>query len=117
MAKSSPSRRRRRPQRTCVACHQVQGKSTLMRIVRTADGVVLDERGKVSGRGAYLHHSLSCWQRGLALDTPRRTAGRTPLERALRTRLSADERNRLMAVAADLADAVPNRDSAASPSA
>lgn len=38
-----------------------------MRVVRTAEGrVEVDERGKAPGRGAYLHPSTACWQRGLA---------------------------------------------------
>jgi predicted RNA-binding protein YlxR (DUF448 family) len=28
--------------------------------------VEVDERGKAPGRGAYLHPSAACWQRGIA---------------------------------------------------
>lgn len=54
--------RRRVPQRTCVVCREVAPKRTLMRLVRTPDGaVVLDPRGKASGRGAYLCGREECF--------------------------------------------------------
>ncbi|HUW09157.1 MAG TPA: YlxR family protein, partial [Anaerolineae bacterium] len=54
MVKGS-GRRKRIPQRTCVACRQVQGKRALVRIVRLAGGdVQVDPTGKLAGRGAYL---------------------------------------------------------------
>ncbi|MBN2047060.1 MAG: YlxR family protein [Anaerolineaceae bacterium] len=53
------------PQRTCAACREVQAKRTLVRIVRTADGIEVDHTGKKSGRGVYLHESRSCWELGL----------------------------------------------------
>lgn len=49
------------PVRTCVACRMERPKSDLVRIVRTPQGdVILDTRGKISGRGAYLCPSLEC---------------------------------------------------------
>ncbi len=54
------------PQRTCVGCRDVQAKQTLVRIVRTPeDGVQVDLKGKLHGRGAYLHNRRSCWENGL----------------------------------------------------
>ncbi|MEA4812897.1 MAG: YlxR family protein [Anaerolineaceae bacterium] len=53
------------PQRTCVGCRQTLAKRTLIRLVRTAEGVKADSTGKVSGRGAYLHDQRSCWEKGL----------------------------------------------------
>ena len=44
--------RRHVPQRTCVGCRQVQAKRTLVRIVRTDDGVQIDLTGKEAGRAA-----------------------------------------------------------------
>lgn len=59
-----PPRVRRQPQRTCVACRDVAGKRTLVRVVRTPDGTVeLDSTGKKSGRGAYVHSSVDCVQK------------------------------------------------------
>jgi predicted RNA-binding protein YlxR (DUF448 family) len=53
------------PQRTCVGCREVLAKRSLVRIVRTAQGVQLDPIGKIDGRGAYLHNKRSCWERAL----------------------------------------------------
>ncbi len=53
------------PQRTCVGCHTVLPKRSLVRIVRHADGVRVDVTGKLAGRGAYLHNRRSCWEQGL----------------------------------------------------
>ena len=58
-------RRKHVPQRMCVACRQSQDKKTLVRLVRTPDGVAVDETGKMPGRGAYLHVNPSCWELGL----------------------------------------------------
>ncbi len=42
------------PMRTCVVTREKLPKKELVRVVRTADGVVVDPTGKVNGRGAYL---------------------------------------------------------------
>ena len=93
--KSKPPRRL--PQRTCIICRQTAGKRSLVRIVRTAnDGVQIDERGKVPGRGAYLCHTHSCWESAL---------GSSILQHALRTELTDAERARLADYANTLAAA------------
>jgi predicted RNA-binding protein YlxR (DUF448 family) len=52
---------RRVPTRTCVACRTARPKRELVRVVRTPGGrVVLDETGKVAGRGAYVCRSAGC---------------------------------------------------------
>jgi predicted RNA-binding protein YlxR (DUF448 family) len=53
------------PQRTCVGCRTVLPKRTLVRLVRRPEGVQIDPTGKLAGRGAYLHASRSCWEKGL----------------------------------------------------
>ena len=53
------------PHRTCVGCKEVQAKRSLIRIVRTAEGVRIDQSGKYPGRGAYLHDERSCWEKGI----------------------------------------------------
>ena len=70
------------PQRTCVGCRQVQEKRSLIRIVRLPDGVQIDPTGKQAGRGAYLHDSRSCWERGL----------KGALAKALKTELTEKDR-------------------------
>ena len=40
--------------RTCVVTHEKLPKKELIRVVRTEQGVIVDQTGKVNGRGAYL---------------------------------------------------------------
>jgi len=81
------TRRKHKPQRMCVACRQSQDKKTLVRLVRTPEGVFVDQTGKMPGRGAYLHADPSCWERGMSKY----------LQKALRTDLTAADHNRLNA--------------------
>jgi predicted RNA-binding protein YlxR (DUF448 family) len=60
-------------------------KRELVRIVRTQDGVFVDPTGKMSGRGAYLHNDISCWEKGLSGS----------LARSLKTQLTDDDKSRL----------------------
>ncbi len=56
----------------------------MIRIVRSpGGGVQIDSRGNTAGRGAYLCANASCWERALA---------KGHLERALRTKLTSEER-------------------------
>lgn len=75
------------PQRTCVGCHTVRAKRTLVRVVRTPEGVMVDPTGKLNGRGAYLHNSRSCWERGLS----------GALKNALKVELTIEDKQRLEA--------------------
>ena len=74
------------PQRTCIACRQVAGKRSLIRIVRTEQGVEIDPTGKKAGRGAYLHPNQQCWQAILSGNR---------LGQALRATISAENRRTL----------------------
>jgi len=74
------------PVRMCVVCREHGGKRALTRVVRTAEGVVVDPTGKMNGRGAYLCDKASCWQRALTSDV---------LARALRATLTSQDRARL----------------------
>lgn len=65
MAAKKGKRRKHVPQRTCIGCRQVQAKRNLIRVVRSPEGIRIDPKGKLAGRGAYLHDTQSCWQRGL----------------------------------------------------
>ncbi len=85
MSKKSPRRGRHIPQRTCVGCRETLAKRTLTRIVRTPEGVQIDLTGKLSGRGAYLHDRVSCWEKGF----------KGALANALRTKLTTEERDML----------------------
>jgi len=74
------------PQRTCIVCRATGAKRTLTRLVRTAEGVQVDPSGKLNGRGAYLCSQVACWQKAVGSDV---------LEKALRTTLTAGDRQRL----------------------
>ncbi|MEX2161165.1 MAG: YlxR family protein [Anaerolineales bacterium] len=87
MAKHKAPRVKHIPQRTCVACREVQAKAALVRLVRTPEGVFPDMQGKRPGRGAYLHARRACWEPGLAGQ----------LANALRTALSEEDQQRLRA--------------------
>ncbi len=95
-----PLRPKHIPERTCVACRNLQPaeakqpKRNLVRLVRSPQGdVSVDLTGKMPGRGAYLCANPICWKTGLA---------RGALERALKTTLSVPDRSALQAYAATL---------------
>lgn len=92
MTKKTGQRVKHVPQRTCVGCRQVLAKRELVRVVRTAQGVRLDPTGKAAGRGAYVHALRSCWERAL----------KGALAHALKTELSDEDREQLMAYATQL---------------
>ena len=63
------------PERTCIGCRKKGQRSELLRLVADASGssaVLVDERRRMAGRGAWLHPSESC----LALAIKRRAFGR-----------------------------------------
>lgn len=104
MAKQPPAPKTRRvPQRTCIACRQVEGKRGMIRLVRTAEGVVIDPTGKQAGRGAYLHPVRSCWESVLKGNR---------IDQALRTRLTPEERRRLVEFMQTLPEADPRPEEA-----
>ena len=75
------------PQRTCVVCRETDAKRSLTRLVRTADeGVQIDPTGKRNGRGAYVCDQPACWDRAVQSDV---------LEKALRTTLTTEDRQRI----------------------
>ena len=85
-------RRRHIPQRTCVACSEVLPKRSMIRVVHSPQGVVIDPTGKLAGRGAYLHLQRSCWERGM----------KGALVSALKVELTPEERDQLMSYALSL---------------
>ena len=65
----------------CIACRASDGKRDLIRLVRVADGILLDQSGKMAGRGAYVHPQVNCWEKALAGSL---------IQKALRTKISAE---------------------------
>jgi predicted RNA-binding protein YlxR (DUF448 family) len=74
------------PVRTCVVCRSKAGKRTLVRVVRTEQGLQVDPSGKLNGRGAYLCERESCWETAVKTDL---------LAKALRMPLTEADRERL----------------------
>jgi len=83
------------PQRTCVGCRTASAKREFVRVVRTPEGgVEVDPSGKRAGRGAYVCAQRSCWEEAIKKDR---------LARALRTTISAPDRDALRRYAEELA--------------
>lgn len=82
------------PQRTCIGCRRVKAKRELLRLVVAQGGrIAVDWDQKSPGRGVYLCAQRECWEGGLKRDK---------LGHFLRTKLSLDNREELMALAASL---------------
>ncbi|MGH2464737.1 MAG: RNase P modulator RnpM [Candidatus Limnocylindrales bacterium] len=76
------------PARTCVACRTTRPKRDLVRIVRTAEGrVIEDHSGRLAGRGAYVCADGSCREQALTKGA---------LSRALSVSIPAGDRALLM---------------------
>jgi len=93
MAVTAPVKRV--PERTCVICRTKAAKRGLVRIVRS-DGVEIDVTGKKPGRGAYLCGRRACWEAALKREDR--------FEKALRTKLTAGDRQKLEEYARNLGD-------------
>lgn len=73
-------------QRTCIVCRATEAKSSLLRMVRTPEGIVtFDPTGKMNGRGAYVC-SVSCLEKALASKR---------LDSALRTKVTDEDCERI----------------------
>ena len=87
MTKAENKPKKHIPQRTCVACREVNEKKTLIRVVKSPDGVCIDPSGRMPGRGAYLHDTKECWEKALK---------RGALARALKTEISEADMKTLL---------------------
>ena len=75
------------PMRMCVGCREMHEKRELIRIVKSAEGMVsIDMRGKAPGRGAYICKKSACLERAMKSRA---------LERALEHRIEPDVYERL----------------------
>lgn len=75
------------PMRMCVGCREMHEKRELIRIVKSAEGMVsIDMRGKAPGRGAYICMKSDCLERAMKSRA---------LERALEHRIEPDVYERL----------------------
>ena len=72
--------------RTCIACGQQQGKTSLHRVVRTPEGSIeYDPSGRAAGRGAYICSS-ECLSR--AFSSKR-------LDKALKMKVDEQDKQRV----------------------
>ena len=84
------------PLRTCVVCGAKTGKRELVRVVRTQAGSVqVDSTGKKPGRGAYLCHDQSCWDKALKKNR---------LDHTLRGPISSEDKLTLQQYAQQVAE-------------
>ena len=75
------------PMRMCVGCREMHEKRELIRIVKSAEGMVsIDMRGRAPGRGAYICKKNDCLERAMKSRA---------LERALEHRIEPDVYERL----------------------
>lgn len=65
--------------RMCVGCREMKEKRSLLRVVKSPEGVIsFDRMGKAAGRGAYVCKSKACLEKAVKARQ---------LERALETRI------------------------------
>ncbi len=84
-----PRRPKHVPQRTCVVCREKTDKRQLTRIVNNQEeGIVIDPTGKKTGRGAYVCHKATCWEK---------IAKGQILDQALKVPVSAETKAALLA--------------------
>lgn len=75
--------------RMCVGCGVRAPRQLLLRAVHSSGQVILDERGSLPGRGAWLHRDRACIERAIgrgAFPRSLRVSGKldtTPLENRL----------------------------------
>ena len=76
------------PQRTCIACKNVNDKKALIRIVRNKEGVIeLDATGRKNGRGAYICNNAQCF------ENLKKSRG---LDRSFKSQISVEVYDRLI---------------------
>ena len=53
------------PLRQCVGCGEMKNKKEMIRVLRTAEGFILDATGRKNGRGAYVCPAIECFQKAV----------------------------------------------------
>ncbi len=54
---------KRVPERMCVVCRKRAPKLDMIRVVKQDDNIVIDDTGKMNGRGAYICKNSECLQK------------------------------------------------------
>jgi len=79
---------RKIPMRMCVGCREMKEKRSLLRIVKSPEGMIsFDRVGKAPGRGAYICKSKECLDKAVR---------QRQLERALETKIEQSVFSQLM---------------------
>ena len=74
--------KRKIPSRQCIGCGEMKEKREMLRVIKTPENViVIDVTGKKNGRGAYLCHSVDCFQKAIKLKA---------LEKSLKTAIPTE---------------------------
>ena len=90
-------RRGHMPLRICVVCGSKADKRELVRVVRNQAGSVhVDDTGKKPGRGAYICHDQTCWDKALKKNR---------LDHTLRGPISSEDRLTLQQYARQVVEA------------
>ena len=64
------------PLRQCLGCREMKPKGELIRVVRSPEGAVsIDDRGKASGRGAYVCRDAACLKKAIRSKALERALG------------------------------------------
>lgn len=53
------------PQRQCVGCREMKNKKELIRVLKTDEGIIIDDTGKKNGRGAYICPNADCLKKAV----------------------------------------------------
>ena len=53
------------PQRQCVGCRMMKNKKELIRILKTDEGIIIDDTGKKNGRGACICPNAQCLKKAI----------------------------------------------------
>lgn len=53
------------PERTCVACRKKGEKKEFLKIVKSGETAVIDESGRLDGRGAYICKDADCIKKAI----------------------------------------------------
>ena len=53
------------PQRQCVGCREMKNKKELIRVLKTDEGIIIDDTGKKNGRGAYICPNADCIKKAI----------------------------------------------------
>ena len=53
------------PQRQCVGCREMKNKKELIRVLKTDEGIIIDDTGKKNGRGADICPNADCLKKAI----------------------------------------------------